>query len=353
MATSDSLSEQLDSLFRALVEADEITAGVVVCGRTYESQQSAARGLLNVGGRDVQLSDRFLVASLTKPMVASACLLLAARGQLTLADRVVHWLPEFSGGVRRPITIRHLLTHTSGLPEVWPDNIALREEHAPLSRFVVSGCHIEPVFRVGVKAEYSSVGYSLLGAVLERVDGRPLPQLMHEELFRPLGMTQTSLGLPEGDAGDDIVEIRLPEEQQNSNWGWNSRYWQQLGAPWGGVISTAEDVARFLQSFAGWTDDGLFSESLRQAAWTNQLPEMGVESSSSHRRGWGLGWRLNWPGHAASLCELLPADTVGHYGATGSVMWVSENRYAVALTSEPALTRPRTLQRISNVIASA
>lgn len=335
------------------VEADETTAITAAVATPDAIFQPLAAGVVASHGRPVDPGDRFLVASLTKPIVASACLLMASRGQLTLGDRVVDWLPEFSGGERRPITIRHLLTHTSGLAEVWPNNIELRQAHAGLQEFVASGCSMPLDSRPAALARYSSVGYSLLGAILERVDGRPLRQILHEEVFQPLGMSQTSLGLEEGHAeANDLVEIRLPSEQQGTDWHWNSSYWRRLGAPWGGLVSTAEDLITYLRAFAGWSDSSLFATSVRDASWTNQLPELGIATENASSRGWGLGWRFNWPGHAAALCELLPVDVVGHYGATGTLMWVSRDRCAVVLTSEPALKRPRLLQRISNIMAS-
>lgn len=342
--------DPLQTLLDSLVATDQVTAVVAASSDRDGECFTKYAGRRSLSGPALAADDRFLVASLTKPIVASACLLLASRGQLTLADRVVDWLPAFNGGQRRPITLRHLLTHTSGLPEVWPDNVEMRERHASLADFVASGCTVEPSCRAGTRAEYSSVGYSLLGAVLEAADGRPLPRFLSEEIFEPLGMSRTSLGMSTS-SDASVVEIRLPVEQSRTTWNWNSPYWRALGAPWGGLISTASDLIKYLRAFAGWDQSDLFSETLLRAAWTNQLPEMLADGASAGRRGWGLGWRMNWPGHAAALCELLPAHAVGHYGATGTVMWVSGNRCAVALTSEPALKRPRLLQQISNVIA--
>lgn len=358
----DSGSQKVDStvsvsaFLDSIVDAGETTAVVATTYRRDGSQSITSAGQVAPGGRPLQVSDRFLVASITKPIVAAATLLLASRGGLTLGDRVVDWIPEFSGGSRRSITLRHLLTHTAGLPELWDDNIALRARHAPMSEFVLAGCSAEPIARPGAGATYSSVGYAILGEVIERATQQPLRDVLAELIFQPLHMDRTSLGLTDqsaANAPDPIVEINLPEEQRGTDWHWNSAYWQTLGAPWGGLITTAGDVMTFLRAFAGWDSSNLFPTLVRDAAWKNQLPEIGLESSSAKRRGWGLGWRLNWPGHVAALCELLPQDAVGHYGATGTVMWVSGDLAAVILTSEPAIRRPRLLQRISNVIVAS
>src|SRR5206468_3416779 len=75
----------------------------------------------------------FLLASISKPMTTAGVMLLADRGELTLSDPVHKFIPEFSGGDRGLITVQHLLTHTSGLPDMLPENEALRRRHAPLA----------------------------------------------------------------------------------------------------------------------------------------------------------------------------------------------------------------------------
>lgn len=343
----------LQTLIEDAVSQGETTAvSLSTCSSTGK-EASLAAGCLSPDGRAITVEDRFLVASITKPVVASACMLLAGRGLLSINDRVADYLPEFRGPARRAIQIRHLLSHTSGLPDMWSDNMELRSRHATLDGFVASGCLIEPATRPGQVASYSSVGFSLLGALLEQVARCSLRQLLAREIFEPLAMHSTSLGLDGNDSDDNIVEIRVPEEQLGTDWNWNSRYWRELGAPWGGLISTATDLTRFACAVAGWSRDGLFSPVLRDAMWTNQVTSDGLSGATDSRRGWGLGWRMNWPDHAAALCELLPESVVGHYGATGTVLWISADRAVVILTSEPALKRPRLLQRISNAIACA
>ena len=370
----DDACDRVRILINELVGAGELSAAAACFGRCNEEPMTVSAcslpqhasmstgNMMTASATDAAspvsaTNTRFLIASLTKPMVSTAALMLAARGQLTLADRVVEWIPEFTGGTRRSITLRHLITHTSGLPEVWDDNNELRAAHASREAFVESGCRVALQSRPGQTASYSSVGYSLLGAILERASGVSLPDLLTSLLFEPLGMTSTELGARYTEAGNPlrggIVDLRLPDDvTSNSDWHWNSPYWRQLGAPWGGVISTASDVWKFLAACLGWNNAADIPARLRDAAFANQLPEMGVTAASGLRRGWGLGWRLNWPAHSAALCELLPAEAVGHYGATGSVMWTDGHMAAVILTDVPIGKRPRHLQRISNVIAT-
>ena len=100
----------------------------------------------------------FLIASITKPIVAMGVMLLIERGQLTLNDRVTDFLPEFGKGGKYGTTIRHLLTHTSGLPDMLPNNTELRKQHSSRSAFVSGTCELTPDFPAGRSVQYQSRG---------------------------------------------------------------------------------------------------------------------------------------------------------------------------------------------------
>jgi beta-lactamase class C len=91
----------------------------------------------------------FLIASIAKPMTATGVMLLADRGKLTLEDPVHKFIPEFAEGDRRLVTVKHLLTHTSGLPDQLPENDELRKGHAPLSKFVEGAIRTPLLFKPG------------------------------------------------------------------------------------------------------------------------------------------------------------------------------------------------------------
>ncbi|MEO7649873.1 MAG: serine hydrolase domain-containing protein, partial [Bryobacteraceae bacterium] len=100
----------------------------------------------------------FLLASITKPMTATAVMILSDRGKLSLSDPVRKHIPEFHGGDRDLITIKHLLTHTSGLPDMLENNTELRQRHAPLKDFVKGACQAPLLFKPGSKTKYQSMG---------------------------------------------------------------------------------------------------------------------------------------------------------------------------------------------------
>lgn len=307
----------------------------------------------------------FLVASITKPLVAMAALRLIEQGRLSLGDRVYDYLPEFGKNSKFGITIRHLLTHTSGLPDMLPQNRDLRAAHAPLAAFVDGTCEVGRDFAPGRGVQYQSMGFAVLGELIARVSGTSCAEYLHQEFFAPLRMHDTALGAPDSwfDGPDAcverIAEIRTPPDQEDTDWGWNSRYWRSLGAPWGGLLTTPDDLAHFAQTMlcrGNFEGEQLLSPAAIAAATRNQLEAMrDVPSADRRTRPWGLGWRLQWPAHSANFGDLLGPRTYGHWGATGTLLWIDPQRdaYALVLTTQPQEPRGYYLARLSNAISAA
>lgn len=271
----------------------------------------------------------FLIASPTKPMTASAVLWLRDRRELALTDPVKKYLPAFRGAERDAVTIRHLLTHTSGLPDMLPENTELRRQHAPLSEFVARTCRTPLLFQPGEKVGYQSMGILLAAAIVEQVSGDAMPGLMARTIFNPLRMRQTSFGLG-GRRIADTAQCQVPEAER-SHWDWNSPYWRNLGASWGGAHATARDLGAFLEAFAS-PSDNVLSAATRQ--------EMRAIQTGTHRPGFGLGWQRE-PGAFGRTCS---AETFGHFGSTGTVIWHDP---ATATTCVVLTTRPATGSRSS------
>lgn len=309
----------------------------------------------------------YLIASITKPLVAMGFLRLLERGLVTLGDRVADYIPEFGKHGKYGVEIRHLLTHTSGLPDMLPNNRELRAAQAPLSEFLKGVCDQPLSFPPGRSVQYQSTGFLVLAEILTRITGRSCPAFLAEEFFEPLGMCDTALGAPDGwFVGEAprvrrIPEIRVPDDQTDAvAWNWNSRYWRQLGAPWGGLLTTANDLALYGQWLLrqGRLPNGrlLLAPATIAAATRNQLETMREVPEDERRcRPWGLGWRLNWPGHSANFGDLLGPGTYGHWGATGTVMWVDPERgvFAIIFSAQPQEPNGGYLARLSNAIAAA
>lgn len=310
----------------------------------------------------------FLIASITKPIVATGLMLLVERAEVALGDRVTQFIPEFGKNGKNGVTIRHLLTHTSGLPDMLPNNVELRAANAPLSEFVRHTCEVELEFPAGRAVQYQSMGFAILGEIIARVTGSTCSEFLHNELFQPLGMNDTELGTPDdwydGDSpkADRIAEIRLPEVQQEAggcSWNWNGRYWRSLGAPWGGLLTTLADLGKFAQMMlCEGSVDGvrILSPPTVRASVRNQLACMKEVPETDRRcRPWGLGWRLHWPAHSANFGDLLGPNTYGHWGATGTVLWMDPDHdaFAVFLSTLPQEPHGSYLARLANAVAAA
>ncbi len=318
-----------------------------------------------------QLPDRrYLIASITKPVVAMTAVQLAAEGRLALNDAVRDHLPEFHRGPLRQITIRHLLTHTSGLPDMLPQNMELRAAAATTRDFVDATAQVTPDFAAGSDSRYCSMGFAVLAAIVESITQSTCADYLHRSLFQPAGMNSTWLGLPRA-AVDELMPTVLPcdlpiWQEANSDWNWNSRYWRTLGAAWGGMISTAEDLGRLATCLvnAGTTEfpgrahgvatSTIWNSAVVRACMSNQSQHIvGLSESDRFQCAWGFGWRRNWLDHCTTFSDFLSADTVGHWGATGTMMWIDpvSSRWCVILTTQPYEESQSVIQRMSNVVA--
>jgi CubicO group peptidase (beta-lactamase class C family) len=280
----------------------------------------------------------YLLASITKPMTATAVMLLSDRGALSVNDLVSKHIPEFRGGERDKITIRHLITHTTGLPDMLPENEELRKRHAPLKEFVKGACVTPLLFTPGTKVRYQSMGILLAAEIVERVAKKPLPEFLRTEVFGPLGMRDTSLGM----GGRKIADTMQSQVDVVNDWDWNSSYWRNLGSPWGGAHATAADVAALLDYFAHPTAKVLKPETA--AAMT-------VDQTGGLTPPWGYGWALS-----RGFGKGSSPRTFGHSGSTGTLCWhdPAKDLTFVLLTTKPAAVSNRlVLTPAADIISAA
>lgn len=319
-----------------LIEAQTKT-GQVAAATLYV--RSGSNVVQKAFGKAASPDAVFLLASITKPMTVSAVMLLSDRGQLSLTDPVHRFIPEFRGEGRDKVLVRHLLTHTSGLPDMLPENVALRRRHAPLSDFVAGTCRTPLLFAPGSEVRYQSMGILLAAEIVSRITGTAFPAVLDKEVFRPLKMQRTSLGL----GGRAIKDTMLSQVDEPSDYDWNSAYWRNLGSPWGGAHSTAADVARFLQYFAH-PEHGMLKPATAAAMITNQTPGL--------KQKYGFGWRLNDAAYGRSASP----ETFGHGGSTGTLCWhdPKKDRTFVLLTTKPAEHSNKTLLHpVSEIVSGA
>ena len=278
--------------------------------------RACGRKTLDADSVPMSADSVFLVASVTKPVTATAAMLLVERGQVALQDRVCSIVPEFTGQGKEEIQLFHLLTHTSGLPDMLPDNLELRQRQAPLPDFIERICQVDLLFPPGTRISYQSMGTAMAGEIIERISGMPLRDFFQQEICTPLGMDSTSLGI-RADLAERVAQVRVPDEQQGAVWHWNGPYWQNIGAPWGGMFATVQDLVVLLQTFLNRGAYGtvrLLGTSTARAMIRDQTSHLpGMDDHSRRSQAWGLGWRLQ-------SGELGSPNAFGHGGATGTLV---------------------------------
>jgi CubicO group peptidase (beta-lactamase class C family) len=276
--------------------------------------------------RPVTRSTVFDLASITKLFVTTAVLSLVEDGLLALDEPIAAWLPSFGVGERTGVTLRRLLTHTSGLPALlslwtdWPDPRAR-------AAAVLDAPLIEPP---GTAFEYSCVGYLVCGLLATRVTGQPLPDLVRERVCTPLGLTDTGY-LPgplqmarsaateyQPDVGRGMVCGSVHDE---NSW--------SLGGTGGnaGIFGTAGDLARFGEMLRGYGAlDGVrvLAEETVIEMTRDQLPAS-IDPGFRH----GLGVRIADPQFMGVLAD--GSGAFGHTGFTGTSMVVDRSRELVVV----------------------
>lgn len=294
--------------------------------------QSGKSQLMQTFGDAVSPDAAFLLGSISKPIAMTALMRLYDQGLFDLDSPAQKYLPEFKGDHREDVTVRHLLTHTSGLPDQLPQNSELRSRHASLPDFVKGAMEVPLHFEPGTKYEYSSMAILLAAEIAQRLSGVEIKELVNQTVLKPLGMKDSALGVGQLTSAQMMpcqVEFGAVESGGGSpdskNWDWNSSFWRKLGAPWGGLHSSAADVGRFLREFLHPTGI-LFNPDVAKLMIQNHNP-VGLETRGL---GFDVGMEASCPGGS-------PA-TFGHTGSTGTMAWADPERdlICVVLTTLPA-----------------
>ncbi len=223
----------------------------------------------------------YRLASVSKQFTAASILLLKQDGKLKLSDPVRKWLPQLPAS-DDAITIRHLLTHTSGLidyEDLIPDDRQKQLSDADVFDLIVSQHRL--YFAPGSDYRYSNGGYVLLGLIVERVSGEDLAAFMHQRIFKPLGMDHTLM-----------YEHRDDQHIAHRAWGYSfldgrwKRTDQSLTSATrgdGGIYSSIDDLAKW---DAAWYDNRLLDADSRRAAMRVHTP------TDDPDVGYGYGWRI-------------------------------------------------------------
>ena len=275
---------RLDDFYQRYIDDGELAGASLLIARRSNIAHLAAYGMADIEkGRPIAEDTIFRIASMTKPVTSLAVLQLAEEGKLLLNDPIADYLPEFSAGkvlesvpesdafrlvdVKRPMTIRHLLTHTSGLTYDYPlDNETLvsyyqvANIHSGLGGFETLERVMRRVGRLPLAfhpGDQWVYGYStdVLGRLIEVVSGTTLDQYFKTRLFEPLQMNDTAFRLPPEKkdrlavvyvkAEDGCLQPNQPHQYPYAPEPYDPSLLYFAGG--GGLTSTITDYARFLQ----------------------------------------------------------------------------------------------------------
>jgi CubicO group peptidase (beta-lactamase class C family) len=367
---------------RATIEADVkrrlYHGAVIIVARHGRIGFQAAIGSADLAQtRPLQTQSVFSIFSVTKAMTNILVLRAVELGQLALTTKVVDIIPEFSGGLREQITLFHLITHSSGLPMVFTPKPGMYIDR--LDEIIAAICqNVHSVEPPGERCAYSPLAnQALLGEALRRTDpkGRSYRAIVDEELFKPLGMTSSAIGLRADLKSRHIVpDFRgnFPiEHPGHSNLGPNGAFEEEHAEmPWVGAVSTVPDMFRLAEMLRReGALDGVrilspATLAMARRNWTGDKPNE-LYKVLAHKRGWepspayiGLGFSLRGTAHAHHMFgTLTSAGTFGNYGAGSALYWVDPERdvtfvclTAGVMESNDNIER---FQRLSDIAISA
>jgi CubicO group peptidase (beta-lactamase class C family) len=283
-------------------------------------------------GKDAFSEAMFLLGSISKPIVITGLMTLFEKGAFRLEDKIARFLPAFRGDGREDVTVRDVLTHTSGLPDQVAHNAELRKNHAPLPEFIRAAERTPLQFKPGSRYEYSSMGILLAAHIAEIVTGEDIRAFTHRTVLEPLGMKRSAQGLGGFELKDVEpmqIEHAAPEagggDPSSAGWGWNSPYWRSLGAPWGGTHASAGDVSKWLSEFL-----------LEQGRVLH--PDTARRMTSNHNPAAFPSRGLAFDVGPALARHGVSERVFGHTGSTGTIAWADpvSRTVCVVLTTLPA-----------------
>jgi CubicO group peptidase (beta-lactamase class C family) len=331
---------QVPERMQAFVDDKTIAGAVTLVARNGQIAALDAVGQADIANTKPMKPDTmFWIASMTKPITATAIMILRDEGKLSIDDRVEKYLPEFNHQwlvetksddtvtLKRParaVTLKDLLTHTSGIadaPSTGRDfslsELVLLYSQQPLKS--------EP----GSKWEYNNAGINTLGRVVEVVSGEGFESFLQRRIFKPLGMKDTTF-YPSGSRLKRVAKSYQPGTNGLSETGirfikgpLDSR--ARPAFPSGGLFSTAEDMFRFYQMVLnGGTWEGKRIVSADSVAAMTKTQTGDLKTGFTEGMSFGLGWAV--VRQPQGVTAVLSKGTFGHGGAYGTQGWVDPQK---------------------------
>lgn len=283
----------------------------------------------------------FDVASLTKVIATTPCIMrLIEQGKLNLESPVATYLPEFSGQDKVPITLRHLLTHTSGLKP----GISREPPWSGYEKGIALACATEPATAPDQSIVYSDINFILLGEIIQRVTGQTLDHFAKTQVFDPLQMRDTTFR-PPPNLHQRIAATELDEHGNMLRGVVHDPTARRMGGVAGhaGIFSTSADIARYARCLLnGGTLDGyqlLKPDTIALMIRVHTPPHL----DGKRALGWDMDTRFSRPRGGFPF-----GTSFGHTGFTGACLWLdpASESFFVFLSNRLHETDPKTDSRL-------
>ncbi|TWT38889.1 serine hydrolase domain-containing protein [Blastopirellula retiformator] len=277
--------------------------------------------------RPMTTDTMFAIASMTKPITATAVMMLVDEGKLSLDEPVSKYLPEFADvklkdgkSPSRPITFRDCMTHTAGFQGSQSFQTSLRDAAKEVATRPL-------LFEPGSKWSYSP-GLTVAGAAVEVVSGIPLEKFLETRLFQPLGMNDTTF-FPSKTQQARTAQIYSPGEQPGTLKASGNAYSDPSKVkgpnPSAGLVTTAADLVKFYQMMLdGGQADGKRYLSESAVAEMTKLQTGDLKTGFTAGCGWGLGFYL--VREPQGVTGMLSPGAFGHGGAFGTQGWIDPEK---------------------------
>jgi CubicO group peptidase (beta-lactamase class C family) len=286
------------------------------------------------------------VASISKVYTAAAIMRLVEEGVLTLSTPVCLVLPDFTGGGRQEMRVRHLLTHTAGFMYESPEMEARLAARTPMRSLIAEALRSPLLFAPGTELRYADYNYLIAAHVAESAAGRPFVDLMRTLVLEPAGLAETFFP-PRAENSERIAIVRGVPAEGSAGEMYNSDYARTLAHPAFGIFATARDLNRFGTMFMPGGPRFLSDASVR-AMTTDQTG--GVPGTHPSMKGfagdvkvpWAIGFALQTDRLPGLYSDLASSKTFGHGGASGcELVCDPEARTVIALTTNTHLRTGR------------
>ncbi|GIW81559.1 MAG: serine hydrolase [Gemmatales bacterium] len=312
------------------VKEHKISGAVTLVAHKGKVVHVAAVGKADIENNIPMRSDSiFAIASMTKPITATALMILVDEKKVALDDPVAKYIPAF-GNVKlrngqkpkQTMTIRHLMTHTSGLA-------GSQRNEGSLENTVVELAKRPLLFEPGTRWQYSP-GLTVCGRIIEIVAKQPYEQFLEERIFQPLKMKDTTF-FPTKEQQKRVVSLYRPgkEKSLQATTHWISELSdKRTPNPSAGLFSTAADLANFYQMVlhdGEWNGKRILSKEAVSQMTRVQTGEL--QTGFTPGNGWGLGWCV--VRKPEGVTGMLSPGTFGHGGAFGTQGWVDPRKKAI------------------------